>query len=344
MVVRLPHVVDPSTEESLREGAVEIVKEIKPQWNIADLRFKIYTDGITNKLIGVWRDSVGRADQVLIRVYGAKTELFIDREAEAKNIQIFHKAGCGPELYATFENGLSYAYIDGSPLGPDSVLDEEIWKEIIEEMVRMHNIQIEGTKDPTAFQLIDKFYALMPEKFDDLKKQDQFAASGYSKENLNKEIEDLKEHLKETKCPIVLCHNDLLLGNIIRNSNEKSIKFIDYEYASPNYQAYDIGNHFNEHAGVDTVDYSRYPSKEYQLKWIRCYLATYKGVSEDSLPESEVWQWYVWINKFSLVSHMSWGLWAFVQAYHSSIDFDFIEYAIIRLNEYHQRKQEFFSL
>lgn len=29
-----------------------------------------------------------------------------------------------------------------------------------------------------------------------------------------------------------------------------TVKFIDYEYADFNYQAYDIGNHFNEFAGT----------------------------------------------------------------------------------------------
>lgn len=29
-----------------------------------------------------------------------------------------------------------------------------------------------------------------------------------------------------------------------------SVKFIDYEYSGYNYQAYDIGNHFNEFAGT----------------------------------------------------------------------------------------------
>lgn len=28
-----------------------------------------------------------------------------------------------------------------------------------------------------------------------------------------------------------------------------TVKFIDYEYADYNYQAFDIGNHFNEFAG-----------------------------------------------------------------------------------------------
>lgn len=28
------------------------------------------------------------------------------------------------------------------------------------------------------------------------------------------------------------------------------VRFIDYEYSSYNYQAFDIGNHFNEFAGL----------------------------------------------------------------------------------------------
>lgn len=50
--------------------------------------------------------------------------------------------------------------------------------------------------------------------------------------------------------PVVFCHNDLLLGNVIYNSDNESVTFIDYEYAGMNYQAFDIGNHFNEFAGI----------------------------------------------------------------------------------------------
>lgn len=32
-----------------------------------------------------------------------------------------------------------------------------------------------------------------------------------------------------------------------------AVKFIDYEYADFNYQAYDIGNHFNEFAGKKSL-------------------------------------------------------------------------------------------
>lgn len=63
------------------------------------------------------------------------------------------------------------------------------------------------------------------------------------------EFERLKSHLTKTKSPIVFAHNDLLLGNVIYNKDEATISFIDYEYATYNYQAFDIANHFNEFAG-----------------------------------------------------------------------------------------------
>lgn len=50
---------------------------------------------------------------------------------------------------------------------------------------------------------------------------------------------------------------DLLLGNIIYNKDkpEAAINFIDFEYAGPNFQAYDIANHFCEFAGIDNVTF-----------------------------------------------------------------------------------------
>lgn len=46
----------------------------------------------------------------------------------------------------------------------------------------------------------------------------------------------------------VLCHNDLLLNNLLYDS--KVVHIIDYEYTAVNYQLFDIANHFNEWAGL----------------------------------------------------------------------------------------------
>lgn len=64
---------------------------------------------------------------------------------------------------------------------------------------------------------------------------------------LREELALLQSELSSVGSPIVFCHNDLLLANVIHRPT--SVTFIDYEYASYNYQAFDIGNHFDEFAG-----------------------------------------------------------------------------------------------
>jgi len=59
----------------------------------------------------------------------------------------------------------------------------------------------------------------------------------------------LKTELSSAGSPIVFCHNDLLLANVIYNAEKNTVTFIDYEYSNYNYQAFDIGNHFAEFAG-----------------------------------------------------------------------------------------------
>jgi ethanolamine kinase len=86
----------------------------------------------------------------------------------------------------------------------------------------------------------------------------------------------LKETARKSRSPIVFSHNDLLGGNIIVNEETGEIKFIDFEYASTNYQAFDIANHFNEFAGFE-ADYSRYPKKHQQYEFYKTYLKEYNG-------------------------------------------------------------------
>ncbi|XP_026682277.1 ethanolamine kinase 2 [Diaphorina citri] len=130
--------------------------------------------------------------------------------------------------------------------------------------------------------------------------------------------------LSKTKSPVVFCHNDLLLGNIIYDETEDKVTFIDYEYAGVNYQAFDIANHFDEFAGVSPIDHSRYPGPEFQLSWLRTYLEEYTG-SPPSPHQLATLHWQV--QQFSPVAHCFWTIWGLVQAEHSDIEFDFFQYA-----------------
>lgn len=125
-----------------------------------------------------------------------------------------------------------------------------------------------------------------------------------------------------------------------------NVKFIDYEYAGYNYQAYDIGNHFNEFAGLNEVDYSHYPGRAFQLQWLRSYLEAYKEHKGQcsEVTDREVEILFVQVNQFALASHFFWGLWALIQAKFSTIDFDFLGYAVLRFNQYFKMKPEVAAL
>ena len=61
-------------------------------------------------------------------------------------------------------------------------------------------------------------------------------------------------------------------------------------------------------AGVDDVDFSRYPDKAYQSDWIRYYLecqAELNGGSPADVTDRNVEICYVKANKFALVSYLS---------------------------------------
>lgn len=78
----------------------------------------------------------------------------------------------------------------------------------------------------------------------------RYLASVPLKQTIGQEINFLKGKLSQLDSPIVFCHNDLLLGNVIYSKEEDRVTFIDYEYSGLNYQAYDIGNHFAEFVGT----------------------------------------------------------------------------------------------
>jgi ethanolamine kinase len=56
--------------------------------------------------------------------------------------------------------------------------------------------------------------------------------------------------------------------------------------------------------------------------------------------DAQVEQLYYHVRKFTLAAHLFWGTWALLQAEHSKIKFDFLSYALSRLNEYFNKKAD----
>uniref|UniRef100_A0A3P9JK55 ethanolamine kinase n=1 Tax=Oryzias latipes TaxID=8090 RepID=A0A3P9JK55_ORYLA len=347
---QLLHVDIHIDEHEPRRGILELLSRLRPHWKAADIQMKAFTEGITNQLIGCFVGSLQEPGCVLVRINGRMTDLYVSRDREVKMLQVFHAHGCGPEIYCTFQNGICYKFIPGSVLEDHLLQQPSIYRLIAAEMGRIHSIQPKHNLpvEPLIWTKMSHFLTLMQSstKSCPTPKSSAAALDMPGHEVLSAEMESLKRNLSQTGSPVVLCHNDLLTKNIIYNSKENMVKFIDYEYADYNYQAFDIGNHFNEFAGVTDVDYSLYPSMELQRDWLTAYLESYKHNTgrDGTVTEADVTQLYIQVCKFSLASNFFWGLWAILQSRFSSIDFDFQRYALMRLNYYFEKKEDFLGL
>ncbi|XP_064824624.1 ethanolamine kinase 1-like isoform X1 [Oncorhynchus masou masou] len=353
-------------ENNVTDGAMKLIKQLRPAWDMNHVKTKLFTDGTTNKLVGCYVEA-SPEDVVLVRVYGNKTELIVDRDNELKSFQVLHANGCAPRLYCTFQNGLCYEFMQGDALGTQDVRDPTILRLISREMAHIHAIHAHNgcIPKPNLWIKMRKYFSLVATEFTDQASNTRIQQEVPSQAVLEQEMVWMKEHLSKLGSPVVLCHNDLLCKNIIHNSKEGHVRFIDYEYSSYNYQAFDIGNHFNEFAGkkryigcilvmtctvhhilicvcsgMSELDYGLYPSREMQLEWLRVYLQAYKESTKkgEEVSDRELETLYVQVNKFALASHFFWGFWALIQAKYSSINFDFLGYAVLRFNQYFKTK------
>lgn len=91
------------------------------------LSLQFFTDGITNKLLGCYVGAVMQ-DVVLVRIYGNKTELLVDRENEVKSFRVLHAHRCAPRLYCTFNNGLCYEFLQGTALEPEHIRSQPVYR------------------------------------------------------------------------------------------------------------------------------------------------------------------------------------------------------------------------
>ncbi|XP_035215187.1 ethanolamine kinase 1-like isoform X1 [Stegodyphus dumicola] len=348
IITRLDITVLNDSFSSLCSGAKEVINMVK-SWKSDSIDFELFKDGITNHLVKCYmKDNPDNA--VLIRVYGEKTELFIDRDLEVRNMQMMCDAGLCAPLYCAFTNGLCYGFSPGEVLDTKTVRDPIISQLIARRLAKMHSIRsnVNGViPQPSLFPVLHKYLQLIPTEFCDPIKDERFKSCIPSKDVLEIEINSLKKHLTTLESPVVFCHNDLLLKNVIYNKEKNEVTFIDYEYADYNYQALDIGNHFCEFAGVDQYEPELYPNKEFQLKWLKDYLEAWyevNGWSLDNITDEAVQLLYIQVNKFALAAHLFWGIWALIQSAHSTLGFDFLGYAKQRLDEYFARKEDFLSL
>lgn len=330
--------------ESITHGE-EVVAFLQPDWYL--IKRKVFNGGITNKIFGYIDDSCkDKNDMILLRIYGKKTEFIIDRERELQTHIKLNKAGFASPVYCTLKNGYLYGFVDGNTLTTESVRCPKVYPIIAKSMAGMHcNVEYSG--DPIFFTKLIAWMRQVPDYFTDKLEciQSVTENGSFCKADLLDELNALNSKIVNRIDLLVgFCHNDLLLENIIHDALNHSISFIDYEYGDTNYLAFDIGNHFAEYAGVQSVDYSLYPSEEYQKWWLEIYLKEFHKIKDlGPVTEEHINTICRQVNFFSLCAHIWWGVWAIIQSLNSEIDFDYADYGRMRFQEYFDRKDSFFD-
>eukprot|EP00761_Pharyngomonas_kirbyi_P006599 gb/GECH01006607.1/.p1 GENE.gb/GECH01006607.1/~~gb/GECH01006607.1/.p1 ORF type:complete len:371 (+),score=81.98 gb/GECH01006607.1/:1-1113(+) len=318
-----------------------------------DVKVSTLTGGITNKLF----KCTSNGTSVLVRIYGKNTELLINREKELRLMQGVHAKGLGPRLYGTFNNGYVYQYFPGEVYSPEDMRNNA--NKVARHLALWHSLDITGEdRTPSLFHTLRSWLKTARNlRFEDESKQKLLESLKLSE--LVEEIDTLEKSVSDA--PVVFCHNDLLAGNIIEdktntdhptpsnndsNSMHSQLYFIDFEYCSYNFRDFDIANHFCEYSGFDNLT-EHYPSVEHQIGFFQRYLRASKQYAQkcdESVSHDEIRQMFLNVGKFTLASHLYWGLWATAQACFSDIDFDFMSYAAARIDLYRQQKDEMLSL
>ncbi|BBM97305.1 choline/ethanolamine kinase [Marchantia polymorpha subsp. ruderalis] len=277
----------------------------------------------------------GKPRKVLLRLYGESSELFFNRENEILTFEKMSQHGQGPRLLARFSTGRVEEFLNARTLSSVDLRNNQISDQVAVKLREFHALDMPGPAEPMIWQRLSMWL----EKALELASPNQ--VEEFSLHLLHEEIANLQKMLRRSGEKIGFCHNDLQYGNLMIDDNETNLTIIDYEYASFNPVAYDIANYFCEMAAdyhSDTphvLDYSKYPDYENR----RRFAAMYLQATGESVDEVEIDALVKETDSYRLASHLLWGCWGLISAHTSDIDFNYLEYARQRFQQYYLVKK-----
>ncbi|KMT17001.1 hypothetical protein BVRB_2g042040 isoform C [Beta vulgaris subsp. vulgaris] len=298
-------------ENPLPAEAKKILQSIASKWsNVVDptaLQVTRLKGALTNEVYQIkWPTKAGEMSRkVLVRIYGEGVDVFFNREDEIRIFECMSKHGQGPRLLGHFSNGRIEEFIRARTLSASDLRDPDISARIAAKLREFHYLDMPGAK---TIKLWDRLRNWLNAAKQLSSPED---AEAFFLHELGHEISELERKLSSNQ-HIGLCHNDLQYGNIMIDEQTKSITIIDYEYSSYNPVAFDIANHFCEMAAdyhTETphlLDYNKYPGLEERQRFVRIYLSS----SGCQVSDYEVEQLLEDVEKYTLATHLFWGIWA----------------------------------
>ena len=296
------------TQTSLldREFTPEVCYELLPEWKGVDIKISQLKGGITNKLFRI-RSEKG---DYTVRIYGDKTDLFINRDYEAHTQHEMSKTGvCGNLIKYLPEKGVTIVeFIDDAiVLTNEHFLDESLYPIITEAIRKIH------FSDKKLKQVFNPLIEVM--------KMSAILARlnvEYKEFDIAETIQRLIKlssviNLPETE--YVPCHNDLLADNFIliepgaRDKYDSPMYIIDWEYGGMAPRYYDIADMFQE---------------------ILVPRDTEKKIVAAYCQKENFNRTLLFIDLFKPFPDIYWFLWSLIQLNISKIEFDYYNYGRVK--------------
>ncbi|GJJ09462.1 hypothetical protein Clacol_003685 [Clathrus columnatus] len=295
---------------------------------------------------------------LLLRIYGPCTCSLISRKNELHMLHVLStRYRIGPRVFGTFVNGRIEEYFDSTPLSPCEMRDPVISRRIGKRMRELHSVDSRGVFLPQengddilaeevgVRQNVRKWIGVAKRVAETLKERDGERIKMIDLEKFEREWEEYWSWLmnwenKHGRSERVFAHNDTQYGNLLKLKNSKTLEIIvvDFEYASVNAAAFDIGNHFQEwmadyrSSTPHEMRQDKYPDKYERYNFYRGY-----GIEQEKLENMDES-----VKAWSRASEGMWAIWGVVQAESPTTqmpteresgdgDFDYIGYALSRM-------------
>jgi thiamine kinase-like enzyme len=278
--------------------------KILPELKGTDIEITVLKGGITNAL---YRVKVTDDMDYVFRIYGEKTELFIDRDAEAEIMRLVEPLHISPKLvkYLPREDITIIEFIEGYTLKNEDFLNEDLWENIIRPIRILHGCGKATLRvfDPiTEIKYMRKILSGLNVSYPEFKIDDTVGI-----------LERISVTADVQKSDYVLCHNDLLADNFMLTEEKgrygEPMYLIDFEYAGMSCIWYDLADMLQEILVPPAVERSLL-----NMYW--------EGKKED-------FNMYM-IDLFKPFPDIYWFLWSLIQLNISSLEFDYYNYGRVK--------------
>jgi len=289
-----------------QEFTQEVCYELLPEWKGLDIKISQLSGGITNKLFRIQSEK----GDCTVRIYGDKTDLFINRDYEIQAQTEMAKIGvCAPLVKYLPERGVTIVEFIGDAvvLTNDHFLDASLYPVIVDPIRKIHDSGVQLDKLFNPLIEVQKMAAILADL--------GVAYPEFDIDGTIKRLGDLMQIIDIPESDYTACHNDLLADNFIwinedaRSRYPNPMYIIDWEYAGMAPKYYDIADMFQEIL----------VPRESEKQIVAAYC---QGEDFDRN--------LYFIDLFKPYPDIYWFLWSLIQLNISKIEFDYYDYGKVK--------------